>query len=481
MKQICLVLIILLTSISGNIIYAQDIALFQSDFSWQEFKDRRNKIFAVIGPEAMAVIQGGPTGRGFEVFRQNNDFYYLCGLETESSYLLMDGRNKTTTLFLPHRDINRESGEGKSLSAEDADFIRTTTGLDEVLPLEQLSQRLASPIIRRPFPQLFTIMSPGEGRTTSRDEIMYGLARAISNPWEIATTREAQFVELIRQRFPQYEVKDISPTIDDMRLIKSAAEINLIRQASQIAGKGLIEAMRSTEPGQYEYELAAVARFIFLQNGCRFEGYDPIVGGGTNAWYGHYFKNSDTLKSGEMVLMDYAPDYHYYTSDVTRMWPVNGKFTTGQKELYGFIITYYKELVKRIRPGVSYNTITDETIEALKPILTKTKFSKDIYRKAAEGALIFRHPLSHPVGMAVHDVGNYKNMIIKPGTVLSVDPMIWVPEEKLYVRIEDVGVVTETGFENFSAFVPFEIEAIEKLMREEGVLQKISEETSIRN
>ena len=473
MKRIGSVLLLVLAITSSTQIIAQNISLFQSDFSWQEFKDRRNKIFSVIGPEAMAVIQSGATGRGFEVFRQNNDFYYLCGLETETSYLLLDGRNKTTTLFLTHRDADRESGEGKSLSSEDAELIISTTGIDAVLPLEQLSKQLAGPIIRRPFPTLYTIMSPGEGRTTSRDEIMYGLARAISNPWEEASTREAQFVELIQQRFPQYELKDLSPTLDDMRLIKSPAEINLIRRASQIAGLGLIEAMKSTESGLYEYQLAAAARYIFLLNGCRYEGYDPIVGGGTNAWYGHYFHNNAELKSGDMVLMDYAPDYHYYTSDVTRMWPVNGKFTTGQKELYGFIIEYYKELVKRIRPGVSYNTITDETIEALKPVLARTKFSKDIYKKAAEGALTFRHPLSHPVGMAVHDVGNYKNMIIKPGTVFSVDPMIWVPEEKLYVRIEDVGVVTETGFENFSAFVPFEIDEIEKLMKETGVLQKV--------
>lgn len=451
---------------------AQDIPLFQTDFDWKEFTERRNKIFDAIGNKSIAIIQSGASTRNFEVFRQTNEFYYLCGLETEQAYLLLDGRNKKTTLYLQHRNMQREKNEGKSLTAEDAELIAEETGINKVSPVESLASDLGGPLIKTPFPKLYTLFSPGEGKISSRDQEIGGINRAASNPWEISTSREADFIKLVGQRYPQYEINDLTPVLDEMRLIKSAAEINLIRKASQLAGFGLIEAMKSTEPGLMEYQLAGAARYIFSINGSRYDAYSAIVGGGTNAWHGHYFKNSDTLKAGEMVLMDYAPDYHYYASDVTRMWPVNGKFSQGQRELYGFIIAYYKEVVKRIVPGATVDGILAESMAALKKILNGTKFSKEIYRKAAEGALTSRSSLSHPVGMAVHDVGDYKKTSLKPGMVFSIDPMIWVPEEKLYIRIEDVGVVTETGFENFSSFVPFEIDEIEKLMKEPGVLQK---------
>jgi Xaa-Pro aminopeptidase len=459
---------------------SQEIPLFQTDFTKEEFVQRRQHIFDAIGNQSLALIQGGSSVTGFEVFRQTNEFYYLCGLEIPQAYLLLDGRNQRTTLYLPHRDDDRERGEGKTLSVEDAESIKTKTGIDRVEGTEMLSVHLSLMLIRAPFPKIVTPHSPAEGRSTSRDELLKGAARAASDPWERVISKEARFVNLIHERFPGFEVDDLSPILDEMRLIKSAAETDLIRRASQLAGLGLMEAMRSTQPGLMEYQLGAVARYIFLINGARDEAYNAIIGSGTHAWYGHYFHNRGTLNSGDMVLMDYAPSYHYYTSDVTRIWPNNGKFTQGQKELYGVIVAWHKELIKRIRPGITPNQIMDEASEALKPIIAKSSFSKPIYRKAAEGALTFRGGLSHPVGMSVHDVGNYYKDVLKPGMVFSVDPMIWVEEEKLYVRVEDVGVVTETGFENFSAFVPTEIEDIEKLMKEEGVLQIVPPDAGLK-
>ncbi len=448
-------------------------ALFQKDFEWTEFEERRNRIMDSIGANGIALVQGGLSVTGFEVFRQTNEFYYLTGLEIPHAYILMNGRNRRTTIYLPHRDEVRERSEGKTLSAEDAALIISATGIDDVLPLENLSLTLARLTTYYPVPVVYTPHSPGEGKACSRDELLAGVARITADPWTDVRSKEANFINLLRLRYPQLETRDLSPLLDEMRLIKSPAEIDLVRKASEIAGVGLIEVIKSTKPGMLEYQLAAISRFHYLMSGSRFEGYSAIVGGGTNAWFGHYFQNTDTLRSGDLVLMDFAPDYRYYTSDVSRMWPVNGKFTQGQRELYGVIVAFHKELLKRIRPGVSASQITDEAIEALRPIIAKMSFSKPIYRKAAEGALSFRGGLSHPVGMAVHDVGNYWKGVLKPGMVFAVDPMIWVPEEKLYVRVEDVGVVTETGFENFSSFVPFEIEEIEKLMKKDGVTDKM--------
>ena len=145
-----------------------------------------------------------------------------------------------------------------------------------------------------------------------------------------------------------------------MRIKKSPREIDLVRRASELAGLGIMEAIRSSGPEVMEYQLDAAARYVFELNGAQGEGYRSITASGTNAYYGHYYRNESALVDGELVLMDYAPDYRYYTSDVARMWPVNGAFDAGQRRLYGFIVDYSQALMKRIRPGVTADTIMDE-------------------------------------------------------------------------------------------------------------------------
>jgi Xaa-Pro aminopeptidase len=220
-----------------------------------------------------------------------------------------------------------------------------------------------------------------------------------------------------------------------------------------------------------EYELDAAAKYVFQVNGARRDAYNSITAGGTNAYMGHYFRNKDTLKAGDMVLMDYAPEYRYYTSDVTRMWPVSGTFSKAQRQLADFILAYRNALIKRIRPGLMPEAVLDGAAEEMKAYLKSATFEKPAYRAAAEAAMKFRGHLSHPVGMAVHDVGPYRPGPFKPGHVFSIDPMLWVHEERLYVRMEDVGVVTETGFENFTDDLASTPDEIERLMKEEGILQ----------
>ena len=267
------------------------------------------------------------------------------------------------------------------------------------------------------------------------------------------------------------DLRDLSPILDEIRMIKSPREISMIRRASEIAAHGIMEAMRSTKPGVWEYQLAAAARFVFLNNGARFEGYPAITAGGTNAYMGHYFQNNMRVKDGDLVLMDYAPDYRYYVSDVTRAWPVSGRYTEGQRALCSFVLAYRNAFMKRLRAGVTADEVLDGAADEMRGVLENTKFPKEIYRKAAEKGLSFRGHLQHPVGMTVHDVGSYRSRPLQAGFVFAVDPMIWVPEEKLYVRIEDTVVITEDGVENFTDFMPAELDEIEKLMREAGIVQ----------
>ena len=463
---VCLLFVTQLTS------FAQEKYYYQTDFSIVDFQERRSQIFEVIGNNSIALIQGAASIAGFKVFRQTNTFYYLCGLESEHAYLLLNGKTKTSTIYLPNRDKARESSQGKILSAEDADLVKKLTGVEHVRGYGSLANDLVGTgLINRGAPYLYTPLSPAEIGNDSRDEILHGQARAASDPWDSQSTREARFKKLIMERFPQFEVRDLSPILDAMRLIKSPKEIEIIRNATEIAGLAIMEAMRSTSPGVYEYQLDAAAKYIFYLHGAQGDGYPSIIGGGTNAYMGHYFHKRDVLKDGDLVLMDYAPDYHYYTSDVTRIWPVNGKFNKKQAALYNFIVAYRDALFRYIKPGITSNEVLNKAALDMKEYLIGKSFVKPAHLKAVQNGLTFRGHFQHPVGMAVHDVGRVHGVTLQEGMVFTIDPMIWIPEERHYIRIEDVAVVTKTGVENLSDFVPSKIEDVERTIKEIGLTE----------
>lgn len=452
---------------------AQESHGYQTDFSREELAARRARILDAIGPQGIALVQGAAGDPGFSVFRQSNDFYYLSGVESAHAYLLLNGRTRRSTLYLPRRDHERERGEGKVLSVEDSILLIQLTGIEQVRGLERLSQDLVgADLLRPPAMVLHTPLAPMETGNDSRDELLAGQARAAADPWDGRPAREAHFVRLVKERFPQFEVRDLSPTLDAMRAIKSPAEIALIRRATQLAGLGIMEAMRSTSPGVYEYQLDAAAKYVHYLNGARGDGYASIIAGGTNAWMGHYFRKSDALRAGDLVLMDYAPDYRYYTSDVTRIWPVNGTFTPVQAALYEFIVAYRDAFFRHIKPGVTSDEVLDRAAADMKQYLVGKTFASPAHLKAVQEGLAFRGHFQHPVGMAVHDVGRVRGVPLKPGMVFTIDPMIWLPEERLYIRIEDVALVTADGVENLSGFVPARTADVQRTIAQEGLVQR---------
>jgi len=445
---------------------------YQSDFPPEEFKARWAAVFDRIGSEAVAVVQGAPLTSGFQLPRQANSLYYLSGIETPHAYLRLDGRSRKVTLYLPPRNERLERSEGKVLSAADGDLVKRLTGVDEVLSTEAMDARW--PIGDAAPAAIWAESVPAEGYAQSRFELQAADAAIASDFWDGRLPRERRFVELLRTRHPRATIQDLTPLLDELRSVKSPREIALVRRASQIAGLGLLEAIRSSEPGLYEYQLDAACRYVFLLNDARLDGYRSITASGTdNIWNAHYFRNSRTLEAGDLVLMDYAPDYHYYVSDIGRMWPVDGHYRPAQRELLQFVLEYRNAVMTRIRPGVSADAVRAEAKQAMDAVFARTRFSKPGYEAAARklvetGGGVF----SHPVGMAVHDVGSYRDLL-KPGQVFAVDPQLWVPEEKLYFRYEDTVVVTEQGVENFTAFLPTELDALEALAREKGIVQTL--------
>jgi Xaa-Pro aminopeptidase len=290
--------------------------------------------------------------------------------------------------------------------------------------------------------------------------------------------REEHFRWLLSQRLPGFEVRDLTPILDELRLIKTPREIELIRQSTRLHGEAILEAMRSTAIGVTEYELESVAKFIFHRHGAQGEGYQPLMHSGTNSYFNHLHAGRRPIEDGDMLLFDYAPDVGYYVSDMGRMWPANGRFNATQRELYGFYLGFYEAILHSIRPGLTPQQVKQEALTKIDPLLASTRFSKPIYEQAArqfvegyrEAARSPTIRLGHWVGMAVHDVGSDTGPL-RAGMVLVIEPQFRVPEERLYIRLEDMILITGSGVEIMSDFVPRDIERIEQVMHEPGLLQ----------
>ena len=361
-------------------------------------------------------------------------------------------------------------------------LVKKLPGLDTVQPAELLLEELARRGRSGASLALYTPLSPAEGASMSRDLALREVADLGNDAWDGRASREGRFVALLRERFPWVEVRNLTPALDAARLVKSPREIALVKRATRLACAAIREAMRSTVPGLYEHELDGLARFFFYRNGAQGEAYYSLIASGENAVYPHYNAGKRRMKDGEMLLMDFAPDVGYYMSDITRMWPVNGRFSPAQRELYGFYLGAYRAILKAIRPGADAGRIMKDALADMDALLAATKFSKAVYEAGARDfvtkyreAAETRPRLGHWVGMATHDVGNDAGPL-RAGMVFTIEPALRVPEEKLYVRLEDLVIVTATGVDVPSLELPMDPPAIEKVIAEDGLLQKVPRE-----
>lgn len=457
----------------------EGVSLFPEAFSVEEFADRRSALAQAIGPAAVALIQGASGDHSSTRFRQSNQFYYLTGVQTPNAYLLIQGGSGRSTLYLPPQNESRERTDGRVLSAGNPEAVARITGIDEVQPVDRLSEDLGR---RAPAGmRVYTPFFPEEGHAESRAGILRAEADRFSDPWDGRPSRAGHLISLIRERFPFLEVHNLSPHLDELRLIKSPAELAKIERATRLSGEVLMEAMRSSQPGVRERELYALSRFIFIRHGAQGEAYRAIVASGPNAWFAHHRAADREMQDGELVLMDHCPDLGYYRCDVTRMWPVNGRFNDWQRELYGFYLAFYEAILNAIEPGISSQQVKLNALQQIDQIVEEWSFSQEIYERAARdfveayrrGAENPDTRMGHWVGMSTHDPGQPDDGILEPGMVFVIEPQFRIPEEEIYIRLEDMIVIRENGAEVISDWIPRDMDAIETLMAEEGILQQI--------
>ncbi len=411
---------------------------------------RREALMKKIEGSA-AVLEGAPDNRSYTAFRQDNNFYYLTGVETPNALLLLDASQHRSILFLPAPNKNLEKWEGPHLSA--GPEARTETGMDEVMELSLFASELEKRT--RNLEVLYTPFSPHETAATSRDRALRHETARQEFSWDGRISREAAFDKRLREKLGgTIRIEDLSPLLDNMRRVKDAREIELLRNSGRITALGLKEAIRSARSGMYEYQLAALAEFVFLWRGALGPAFFPIVGSGPNSCILHYHRNRRKMEKGDIVVFDFGADYEYYVSDVTRTFPISGHFSKEQAEIYQIVLEAQTAALDKVRPGATFYQI-DKAVHAV-----LDRHGYDEY---------FTHGASHYVGMSVHDVGGKKPF--EAGVVITIEPGIYMPDKNLGVRIEDTILVTQDGYEVLTGDVPKEIREIEKLMAEKGLTE----------
>lgn len=433
--------------------------LFTQDFTAEELRNRRLRIAGEIGEDAHVLIAGAPPVP-YDVLVQDANFYYFCGLDVPQSYLLIEGGTGRTTVFLPSRTLMAGFPED-CLGFEDAPLIADRLKLDAALPASELTAALGQ------VKHLFTPFAEAEGGGATVFGANGCARNCEADEWDQAEPRHKRRLRLLNERFPKMDIADALPLIRRMRTIKSPAEIEVLRQAGNLSANIMLESMKATRPGMNENHLQAIAEYIFRDQGRCGLGYGVIAAGGKRTWNGHYQYNNMTLKEDEIVLMDCGPDFRHYSSDIARMWPVNGTFSDWHRQVYGMIVTYHKTLLSLIRPGITAKEVYDTSAARMLALCDEPASGLAGMRPLVE-QMIERGVgyLNHGVGLSVHDAidPSWKNEPLREGFVCALDPMIWCEPQHEYIRVEDTIVVTADGCERLTGAAPFEIDEIEKIV-----------------
>jgi Xaa-Pro aminopeptidase len=413
------------THTAGEYVAAEDdsnVLDAPAAFSREELAGRRARVYEGIGDD-IAVFCGFYAGPNeYRRLRQHNNFYYLTGVEVPNCALLLDGRNKQATLFVPGA-----GGRGRAQFEQ----ITEQTGIERLLDTNDFNHTIQE--VARDRQRVFMLAQPDEGYSQSRDSFFQmrvdpKVSILPGDPWII---RANQFRDGVKSLVGELQISNVEPVIDSSRRVKSAAEIERMRRAGRIGAEGIADAIRATRPGILERALEGACEAAFLRGGAHGSAWTTIVATGPKITQFHYFENSRRIAPGEMILIDAGPDYHYYCSDITRVWPASGDYPPRYRELYDKLLVVHKTMINAIKPGITFND--------LNRIMRETAQAQEIDRYLVGIA-------GHFTGMAPHDVGSVREPFV-PGVVFNVEPLLLVRSENLHIRFEDTVLCTDTGHE----------------------------------
>jgi Xaa-Pro aminopeptidase len=428
-----------------------------------EFARRRRQLMRLMGKDAIAILPAAPPRtRNNDVehaYRQDSDFHYLTGFgEPEAVAVLLPERSSAEyILFVRDRNPEREIWDGRRAGPDGA---RTIHGANDAFPITDIDEILPGLMEQRS--RVYYTM----GRYQDFDQRMVGWVNTLR-----AQARSG--------RHPPQEFVALDHVLHDMRLYKSRAEVATMRRSGRIAARAHMRAMRHCRPGMMEYEIMAELLHEFRRHGAD-TSYEPIVGGGANSCVLHYNDNNARLEDGDLLLIDAGCELDYYASDITRTFPVNGRYSPEQRAIYDIVLEAQHAAIAKVKPGNQWNEPHDAAVRAITQGLVRLGLLKgSLATLIRDGAYrkFYMHRTGHWIGIDVHDVGDYKVgeewRVLEPGMALTIEPGIYIPEgtrgvpkkfRNIGIRIEDDVVVTRSGCEVLTSDAPTDPDAIERLM-----------------
>ncbi|KLJ02311.1 aminopeptidase P N-terminal domain-containing protein [Luteimonas sp. FCS-9] len=427
------------------------------------YQKRRRQLMRMAGDDAILVLPAAPerirSRDTHHPYRQDSDLWYRTGFaEPEAVLVLVPGRQHgETLLFCRERDPEREAWDGPRVGPEGA---VDALGMDDAYPIDDLDEIL-----------------PGllEGRT----RVYYHFGRDTEFDLQLIGWLNRVRAQVRLGAQPPHEFLELGHLLDEMRLIKTADELKLMRRAARISVEAHAAAMRAARPGVREYELQAELEYVFRRHDAA-PAYESIVGAGANACVLHYRANAAQARDGDLVLIDAGAEYRGYAADITRTFPVNGRFTAEQRALHAVVESAQQAALAQARPGVPYEAGHSAAVEALTDGLLRLGLLKGrLEKRIADGSYkrYYPHKTGHWLGLDVHDVGDYRiegeSRLLEPGMVYTIEPGLYVPADDtsvdakwrgIGIRTEDDVLVTRTGHEVLTAGLARTADEIEAFM-----------------
>ncbi|MFT5396323.1 MAG: Xaa-Pro aminopeptidase [Gammaproteobacteria bacterium] len=425
---------------------------------------RRKRLMDMIGSDSIAIIPTASVyirNRDVEFpFRPDSDFFYLTAYpEPEAvAVLIPDRADGEFILFCRESDEEMETWHGRRAGLKGALELY---GADDAFPIEDMDDIL--PGLIEGHERIFYNM----GSDQNFDQRVMAWVKQIRDKARTGVVAPDEFISL-------------NHFLHDMRLYKSRLEIKLMRQAAKISSKAHKRAMQNCKPGMHEYQIEAELIHEFIQNGARTAAYPSIVGSGANGCILHYTENQDEINDGDLLLIDAGAEYQGYASDVTRTFPVSGRFSTAQRQAYDLVLAAQLAAIEEVKPGNHWNDPHDAAVRVLTEGMVELGILKgdpEELIKDKDYTKYYMHRTGHWIGMDVHDVGDYKLdgewRMLEPGMVMTVEPGLYLPAGtrglpkkwwNIGIRIEDDVLVTKDGYEVLSKDAPKQADEIEGLM-----------------
>ena len=426
-------------------------------------KPQMEEFMRRMAPRSVAIIPGAREAtRSNDThyrFRQDSDFFYLTGFEEpEAIAVVKPADDNKYTLFVRPRDPEREIWDGRRAGVEGA---MSEFGAHAAFPIAEFNAKLRDIL-------------------DDTDILYYRLG--VNRELDDTIIRELTSMRGWNRKpiHPPQTIVDAGSIVHEMRVVKRPEELEIMQTAADIAAEAHVEAMKAVRPGMQEYQIEALIEQIFRKHGAAGPAYTSIVGAGSNATVLHYINNDAELRDGDLVLIDAGAEYKGYASDITRTFPINGRYTQAQREIYDLVLKAQMSCVEMVRPGVTHEQLKQHSIEVLTEGMVQLGLLKgepEELIKEKKHEQFYMHGLGHMIGIDVHDVGRYyfdkESRALEPGVVMTVEPGIYIapdtkdiPEQYLGigVRIEDDVLCTNNGPRILTNKVPKQAEEIEELM-----------------